>query len=109
MTEQHPALPLTPTRPEANAVVFPLILGVTLDKETAQSSKGTHFFTYHFVFRVATDGESDPQIPMVGFPGPDMKIIGDSNIPQFPFVSSGGAGQKGGAYACGRRRGQIVS
>lgn len=90
-----PRLSTTATGPEANALTFPILLAVTLDKKTEFFEPGTHFFVYHHTYRLAKDGEPEPQKPAVGDAGTFLQIKSLSPAVSFPFYSEGGKGQPG--------------
>lgn len=93
---RHPQVQVPPSGPEKNAVTFPLLLGLTAQRNTTYFAAGTHFFLYHYVYRDAMCGIKAPT-PLSGFPGPDMELESETEVVHFPFVSLGGPGQQGAA------------
>ena len=71
--------------PESNASAFPLLLGMTLPKDTTYFTKGTHFFIYHYVYKKAAAGTTAPQ-GLKGFPGPNFEIHSVNKFLIFPLL-----------------------
>lgn len=106
-TLKHPDLPFEPTSTEDDAVTFPIMMGIRVDKDPPRvlNGVGTYYFIYHYTWRKAQPGRPAVARPQRGYPGATFTLqvqnVNEAHWPQ--WISIGGSGQKGAPPRLGGR------
>ena len=87
-------VPIFMNPPEYNAITFPIVMGVSVEKKTVELAKGTHFFVTHLIYKKANPGKANPVNPTQGLSGPNLTVTSQQSINPFVFLSIGGIGQQ---------------
>jgi hypothetical protein len=93
---QWPNLPPEPEPPQDDAIAFPLLMGLGIDRGDILRGSGIYYFVYHYTWRTAQAGRAAEQPPQNGYNGADFYLTGtDPSLVHAPtFVSLGGSGQR---------------